>query len=45
MKNLFFSTEAAREYEPPVCEIFSVGMQRVICGSETEHVGEDEGEW
>ena len=36
---------AARGYEAPVCEIFGVSVQRVICDSETEKVGEDEGEW
>ena len=34
-----------QEYESPVCEMFFVGAQRVICASETEIVGEDEGEW
>ena len=43
--NLYKATVALRAYEAPACEIFTVGLQRVICGSETEHVGEDEGEW
>lgn len=32
-------------YAPPVCDVIIVGTQRVICGSETETVGEIEGEW
>ena len=35
----------AQVYEAPVCRVISVGTNRVICGSETEIVGEDEGEW
>lgn len=32
-------------YDTPLCEVLSVSTQNVICGSETEHVGEKEGEW
>jgi|GEM_PF-6219432 len=32
-------------YVSPVCNVFFVGPQRIICDSETEKVGEDEGEW
>ena len=32
-------------YESPICEVIILGAQRVICASETEIVGEDEGEW
>ena len=32
-------------YEPPFCEVLCVAPQRVICDSQIEHVGEDEGEW
>lgn len=32
-------------YTPPVCKAILVGTQRVICASETEKVGETEGEW
>lgn len=38
-------TETVNFYESPVCRVISVGTSRVICGSETEIVGEDEGEW
>ena len=34
-----------QEYESPACEMIFVGTQKVICASETEIVGEDEGEW
>jgi hypothetical protein len=34
-----------REYESPACEMIVVGTQRVICASETEHVGEEDGQW
>ena len=34
-----------QEYESPVCEMIFVGAQRVICASDTEVVGENEGEW
>ena len=33
------------EYGAPVCEVLFVAPERIICTSETEHVGEDEGEW
>ncbi len=36
---------AVREYVVPACEILSVGLQSLVCNSETEHVGETEGEW
>jgi len=32
-------------YMSPVCEVIFVGAQKVICASDTEVVGEDEGEW
>lgn len=32
-------------YESPTCEVFFVGTQKVICASDTETVGEDEGQW
>ncbi len=32
-------------YNPPVCEVILDETQRVICESETEIVGETEGEW
>lgn len=32
-------------YAPPICEVIPVGTQMVICASETETVGETEGEW
>ena len=35
----------AMEYNTPVCEVLSVGIQSVICSSETEKVTETEGEW
>jgi hypothetical protein len=35
----------AQGYESPVCEVLFVGTQKVICASDTEVVGEDEGEW
>lgn len=34
-----------QEYESPVCRVIIVGAQKVICASDTEVVGEDEGEW
>ena len=34
-----------QEYESPACEVIFVGAQKVICGSEAEIVGEDDGEW
>ena len=42
---LLKETEIVNFYESPVCRVISVGTNRVICGSETEIVGEDEGEW
>ena len=32
-------------YNPPVCEVILEETQQVICESETELVGETEGEW
>ena len=34
-----------QEYESPVCKKIFVGTRRVICASDTEVVGENEGEW
>ena len=34
-----------KEYETPVCRCIIIGSQRVICASDTEIVGEDDGEW
>lgn len=47
MKNNNFSTENAdaKSYAPPICQVFDVGTQRVICASETEKVTETESEW
>lgn len=39
------SVSILKEYEAPDCEIFSMGVRSVICESETERVGEQEGEW
>ena len=40
---------STRPYECPEMEVFFVGVWGVICGSDsdsdTEHVGENEGEW
>ena len=33
------------EYTSPISEVYIIGPQKVICNSETEHVGEDDGEW
>ena len=38
-------TEVVNVYESPDCEVLFVDTQKVICDSDTEHVGEDEGEW
>ena len=43
--NQFKEIADTREYDAPNCEVYFVGPQRVICDSETEKVGEDEGEW
>lgn len=47
MKNSALHKESAdtQVYTPPVCQVILVGTQRVICGSETESVGETDGEW
>ena len=47
MKSNNFSTEnaEAKSYASPICQVIDVGIQRVICGSETEKVTEIEGEW
>ena len=47
MKNNNFSTEnaEAKSYASPICQLIDVDTQRVICASETEKVGETEGEW
>lgn len=34
-----------KEYDAPVCSVLSVGTQSIICSSETEKVGETEGQW
>ena len=34
-----------REYDAPVCEVFTMVSQKVICTSETERVEEEDGEW
>jgi len=34
-----------KPYECPTTETFFVGVQRVICASETEKVEEIDGEW
>lgn len=34
-----------KPYECPTTEIHYVGVQRVICASETEKVDETDGEW
>jgi hypothetical protein len=38
-------TAEVRGYYAPGCRVIPLVTQRVICGSETEVVGEDEGEW
>ena len=43
--NLPNGMAGARSYVPPVCKEFYVGAQSIICASETEIVGETEGEW
>ena len=47
MKSNNFSTEnaEAKSYASPICQVIDVGIQRVICASETEKVTEIEGEW
>ena len=47
MKNNILPNDIAdiQVYNTPVCEVILVGTQRVICASETERVGEIEGEW
>lgn len=45
MHNSCLSKETVKTYESPVCRVIPVETNRVICGSETEIVGEDEGEW
>ena len=35
----------ALNYATPVCQELHVDTQGVICASDTETVGEDEGEW
>lgn len=44
MKKLM-ENESVMEYTTPVCDVLSVGIQSVICGSETEKVTETQGEW
>ena len=34
-----------KDYEAPVCEVFSVDTQNIICTSQTEKVDETIGEW
>jgi len=34
-----------KRYASPICVVTLVETQRVICGSETETVGETDGEW
>lgn len=43
--NLSKESAGIQSYAPPVCKVILVGTQRVICTSETENVGETEGEW
>ena len=43
--NLSKESAGIQSYAPPVCTVIIVGTQRVICGSETETVGEVDGEW
>ena len=47
MRNNNLSKEGAdtQVYTPPVTQVIYIGTQRVICASETETVGETEGEW
>ena len=47
MKQYTLSEETAdiNVYESPICEVHFMGTLKVICDSDTEHVGEDEGEW
>ena len=45
ISNLSKENADIREYASPACEVFVIGPQKVICDSETEKVGEDEGEW
>ena len=35
----------SRFYDPPICQVFVLDTHRVICASETETVGEVDGEW
>ena len=44
-QNLFIETAEVRVYDSPLCEEILLGPQKVICASDTEVVGEDEGEW
>lgn len=47
MKHSYLSKEISgiQVYEAPVCEVVYLGAQKVICASDTEVVGEEEGEW
>ena len=43
--NLSKDKVARKVYKIPDFKVINVGMQRVICGSETEKVDETNGEW
>lgn len=43
--NLSKESAGVQHYASPVCEVFLLRTQRVICASETEKVTEQEGEW
>lgn len=43
--NLSKDNKERKDYEIPDSKVINVGVQRVICGSETEKVGETNGEW
>ena len=43
--NLNKKSTGTKVYTPPVCEVIYVETHKIICASETENVGEFDGEW
>lgn len=43
--NLTKETTGTKAYTPPVCEVIDLEAQKIICASQTESVGENDGVW
>ena len=43
--NLSGESKKSQEYSSPLCKVISLKTRTILCLSETENVGETEGEW